>query len=112
MHKIVCELRQKYEIALLSNFGDSFDKFEERWRTSETIKPENMFVSVKLGMRKPHKDIYEYTLNKLGLKPDEPIFIDDRSENIRTAEELGMYGIHFSDRKQFLVQLARITAND
>jgi len=112
MHETVKNLRDKFEVALLSNFGDSFDKFEEKWRTHETIKPENMFVSVKLGMRKPHRDIYEHALSKLGLEPHEAVFIDDRLENIEAAKDLGMHGIHFSNRDQFLVELQGLTAND
>lgn len=108
MHKIVKNLAKQYNVALLSNFGEAFEIFEKRWRTSETIKPENIFVSVKLGMRKPHADIYEYVLAKMGAKPHETVFIDDRIENIEAAKGLRIHGIVFKNKDQFLADLDRI----
>jgi len=41
-------------------------------------------------MRKPHKDIYEYVLNKEHLIPEETLFIDDSAQNLVPAKELGI----------------------
>jgi HAD superfamily hydrolase (TIGR01509 family) len=112
MHNIVRDLSKKYETALLSNFGDSFDRFEKKWRTGETIKPENIFVSVKLGMRKPNHDIYEYALSRLGIEANESIFVDDRIENVQAAESIGMRGIHFKSPEQFKNELELLIGNE
>lgn len=108
MHELVKSLGKNYQTALLSNFGDSFEVFEKRWRTSETILPENIFVSVKLGMRKPHPEIYHYALESLNLSPAEAIFVDDREENVVAARELGMRGIVFQNINQFKSALAEL----
>lgn len=46
--------------------------------------------SCEVGCSKPDEEIYILTLNKLGLKPEEVLFVDDRKENIDTAAKIGM----------------------
>lgn len=70
----------------------------------------NMFdvlvFSCKEGFRKPEKEIYEITLRRLNTRPEETLFIDDRIENIRGAESLGIYTILFKDSKHLREKLA------
>ena len=40
-------------------------------------------------MRKPNRDIYEYVLSDLGVKPEQILFIDDDSQNILMAKQCG-----------------------
>ena len=47
-------------------------------------------VSYEIHEMKPDKVIYEHLLAKYGLKPEESVFFDDRSENTAAAEELGI----------------------
>ncbi len=47
-------------------------------------------------------------LSRLGVKPDESVFIDDFSENIVAANTLGIHGIQFKNRDQALFELAGI----
>lgn len=44
---------------------------------------------------KPHESIYRLLLNRYHLNAAESVFIDDRAENIKGAEEVGIYGILF-----------------
>lgn len=45
---------------------------------------------------KPEMKIYQILLQRFALSPEETLFIDDRPENTRTAEQLGMSVITFS----------------
>ena len=56
-----------------------------------------VFVSsAHVGMRKPDRKIYEYTIEKLRstfgdqLQPGDIMFLDDIGENLKTAKSLGM----------------------
>jgi len=60
-----------------------------------------LIFSCKEGFRKPGKEIYEIALRRLNTQPEETIFIDDRIENIRAAESLGIHTILFENIKQF-----------
>ena len=51
--------------------------------------------SFELGIKKPSKEIFDITLQRLGASPEEAIFIDDSEKNILKAGEYGLYGIVF-----------------
>lgn len=63
--------------------------------------------SCELGMIKPDPAIYTYTCQKLGVQPDETLFLDDNPKNVRAAEALGIHGIHFTDTDRLHQELAR-----
>ena len=49
------------------------------------------FFSSEIGKRKPHPAIFEATLAKLEVAPEEALFVGDRRyEDVRGAKELGM----------------------
>ena len=96
MHKFVKKIAKKYEVALLSNFGDAYFEFDKKWQNKKTFG-DKIFVSAYLGMKKPDKKIFKHVLNNLNVKPKEAIFIDDREENIEAAKKVGMVGVVFEN---------------
>ena len=81
--------------AILSNMGDSVHANITR----EFAWLENFDVlvwSYELGIAKPDPAIYRHTLEKLGTKPEETLFLDDKPMNVEAARALGMKGIVFS----------------
>lgn len=52
--------------------------------------------SCALGIAKPDPAIYLQTCEALEVPPSESLFIDDKSENIHAAEELGLQAIQFT----------------
>ena len=52
------------------------------------------------GTRKPEQRIYEIALERLGTKPHETVFIDDRADFIAGAQQLGIHTIQFKDPDQ------------
>lgn len=108
IRSFLIDLKQRCEIALLSNFGDAFDFVDKRsWNYRDIFSKDKIFVSYKLGMIKPNEDIYLYTLEKLGRKPEETVFIDDNKDNVETARGLGMNVIHFTNLKKLQQDLAK-----
>ncbi len=101
-------LKNHFDLALLSNFGDYFDEFNQDWDLGELFDDNKMFVSCKIGLTKPDKGIYEYTLQQLGRKPEETVFIDDRLQNIETARSLGMNVVQFKSAEQLKTDLTKI----
>lgn len=61
------------------------------------------------GARKPEKRIYEIALDRLGVQPNEAVFIDDKQENIDAAGELGIHGILFASPEQVKKELAPLS---
>ncbi|MEM9686016.1 MAG: HAD-IA family hydrolase, partial [Bacteroidota bacterium] len=48
-------------------------------------------------MAKPDKEIFFLLLNRYQLHAEDCLFIDDNSNNISTAKEMGFHTIHFTD---------------
>ena len=57
-------------------------------------------ISAEEKIMKPDPRIYHRALERLGVKPEEAIFLDDFSENIDAANALGMIGVHFRSTEQ------------
>ena len=52
-------------------------------------------ISGHVGVVKPDPRIYEILIERVGLAPEDLLFIDDSPANVRAAETLGMATIHF-----------------
>lgn len=90
--------------AILSNMGDNV--LESLLKKFAWVRNfDHCTWSFQLGMAKPDPRIYEYTLEKLGAKADETLFIDDRLVNIDAAEALGMKAVLFCDVEQLQREL-------
>ena len=75
----------------LSNYPVWYKMIEESLHISRYV--DWTFVSCRTGLRKPEPQAYLSAAKSLGVAPAQCVFIDDRQENVRPAEELGMRGI-------------------
>lgn len=88
----------KFKLAALSNnviFPEGH--FLRKISEDEVRSIFEIFVgSSAVGMRKPERDIYEYTMEKIRskwgreLQPEDVVFLDDIGGNLKTARSLGM----------------------
>jgi putative hydrolase of the HAD superfamily len=94
-----------YRMALLTN---NVREWQPLWRTMLPVDEifEVLVDSGFVGMRKPDAEIYELTLERLGLPSDACLFVDDTEVNCDTARELGMTTVHFRETEQALDEIA------
>ena len=87
-------LRSSYRVSILSNADRTL---EERLRDGLRLHHlfDDVISSAVVGMAKPERRLYRLAAERLGLAPDECVFIDDREDNVAAAREVGMQGIHF-----------------
>jgi FMN phosphatase YigB (HAD superfamily) len=62
-------------------------------------------ISGEVGMRKPEPAIYLHTATLLGLRPEECVFVDDLSPNVRGAVDVGMVGVRHVSPEQTIDEL-------
>lgn len=62
--------------------------------------------SCELGIAKPDAAIYTFTCERLGVRPEECLFLDDKPENVRGAEAVGMNALRFTTIDQLRADLA------
>jgi putative hydrolase of the HAD superfamily len=94
-------------LALLTN---NVREWEPLWRAKLPDVDELFEVIVDsgfVGMRKPDREIYELTLERLGdgLRFDECAFVDDIEVNCEAARALGMRAVRFHDTQQAIAEL-------
>jgi epoxide hydrolase-like predicted phosphatase len=51
---------------------------------------DDVIASCKVGLVKPEMEIYSLALERLGARPEESIFIDDKQSNLEPANALGV----------------------
>jgi len=92
------KLKKRYKLALLSNAPADLARKIETFDWLPPIHP--LLFSCDLRLTKPEPRIFERTLAALDAQAEDVVFVDDRLENIRAAEELGLGVIHFHDPSQ------------
>lgn len=105
--KIVSQLkRNSYRTGFLSNTEYPSMRFFQKQRY-------DMFdvtvFSCAEGTRKPEKKIYQILLTKLQVQPNEIVFVDDRSDFIHGAQDIGIHGIVFHDSDQLRNELSALS---
>jgi putative hydrolase of the HAD superfamily len=68
---------------------------------------EYVVESSKVGLRKPDPAIYELACEKLGVRPEDCVYLDDLGINCKPAAALGMKAIKVTSEEQALADLAR-----
>lgn len=98
MFDLASSLRDKgYKTALLSNTElPAVEFFHERGYDMFNV----LVFSCLERVMKPERRIYEITLERLGSKAGQAVFIDDRLDYIRGAEDIGLNTILFKNIDQ------------
>ena len=91
-------------MAMLTN---NVREWEPLWRAMLPVDEifETVVDSGFVGCRKPEAQIYEMTLERLGLPAASCLFIDDLEPNIEGARALGMQAVHFRDNEQAIAEI-------
>ncbi len=85
----ILELRKKYKVGLLSNVGKG--RFAQLFEPGFLDKYFDVIIaSGDVGFAKPEARAYEVTAEKLGVRVDECVFIDDRQLYVDGAIAVGM----------------------
>jgi putative hydrolase of the HAD superfamily len=99
-----------HRMALLTN---NVREWEPLWRSMLPVDEifELVVDSGFVGCRKPDREIYDLTLERLGnADPRECLFIDDTDVNCRAAEELGMSAVHYRQNDQAIGEIREALA--
>lgn len=99
---------QGYHLYILSNYS--------RYMLDHTMKTEMPFLkymdgavfSCEVNEMKPEPAIYRKLLKTYGLDPEKSVFLDDRPENCKGAEAVGIHAIQFRNFKQAAKELEKL----
>jgi putative hydrolase of the HAD superfamily len=96
--------RSGRRMAMLTN---NVQEWEPLWRTMLPVDEifETVIDSAFVGYRKPERQIYEITLERLGLSASACLFVDDLEVNCEAARELGFNAVHYREPDQAIAEV-------
>jgi len=83
----------------LSNTNDAHIAHFSQHYAALLVHFRELFLSSRLGMRKPHGEIYDFVVKAIGVAPGRIVFFDDLAENVDAARDRGLHAVqvHSSD---------------
>ena len=88
-------LKPNYKTGILS------DAWADARESMGDVISEDLFdaivFSAEEGVQKPDPVLFQRAIERLGVKAEEAILLDDREGNIQGAQEFGMHGVHFTE---------------
>lgn len=98
---------------ITNNFGDIGPRAvsperEAAWREVVGLF-EFVLESSKVGVRKPEPAIYRMACERLGVAPEEAVYLDDLGINLKPAKALGMTTIKVGDPAAAIAELEAVT---
>ncbi len=100
MREIVEKLKYGgFKLGLVSDHAKEWiDHCKEKYGYHKLFH--SSLYSFEVGVRKPSKRIYELILDKLKIKPEECLYVDDQERNIKSAGEIGIKTILFKNSEE------------
>jgi epoxide hydrolase-like predicted phosphatase len=102
---LIRKLSRSYRLGLLSNTNE--------WHFERHIRRLDIFplfdavtLSFQVGTMKPGEAIYRDLLRKIGLAPEECVFVDDLEENVAAARRLHFHAIRYTGHGPLVSYLA------
>ncbi len=100
------QLAPRYHIGLLSNAGDNWlHDMLEPWQVALF---EEAVLSYQLGVTKPDPLMYETIAARLGVLPEECVFVDDQPRYCEGAKAIGMKAIHYQNTTQSIAEMEEL----
>jgi epoxide hydrolase-like predicted phosphatase len=99
-------LKPNYKTGILS---DAWADARESMRSVINTDLFDVVVfSAEEGVLKPDPTLFQRAVERLGVKPEEAIFLDDRESNVQGAEAFGMHGVHFTETNKAIEDIRNL----
>jgi putative hydrolase of the HAD superfamily len=93
-----------YKTAILSNaWSGARLSFHEKYALETAV--DLIVISAEEGIAKPDARIYTLIAERLGILPEEAVFVDDFPQNVKAAERLGFHAILYRTTRQTLDEI-------
>jgi len=100
-------LSRSFRLGLLSNTNE--------WHYEHHIRTVDVFplfdavtLSYQVKTMKPAEAIYRDMLEKIGVPPQECVFVDDLEENVAGARRMNLHAIHYTGHERLISSLAEL----
>ena len=97
--QIMHRLRKRHRLIALTNTNALHLHHIKTTVPSLTVF-EDWVASCDVGLRKPDPQIYSLALQRVGVRPERAIYIDDRPELVEAGRGVGLTAIRFENSRQ------------
>lgn len=98
---------KQYRLAVLSNIS-SRERLGEVLEGADIAMFDELVLSGEVGIVKPDARIYHVAAERLGVLPEECIFVDDVERNAQAARQAGMQAITYRNYQHFHQDLNKL----
>ncbi|HMR72753.1 MAG TPA: HAD-IA family hydrolase [Candidatus Saccharibacteria bacterium] len=106
MIDVIKSYKPRYKIGMLSNVSPR--RIDDFLSSQDKKLFDDLALSYELGVTKPDYAAYRAAAERLGVSPEECVFIDDQERNVTAACEVGMRSIHYKNFAQFERELKKL----
>lgn len=93
----VSSVRKRYKMAIISNDSSRWSKYlREKFDINQYF--DVISISGDLKIQKPDERIFKLTIEQLGCKAEDCLYVDDREGNLEAASKAGMNAVLFNSR--------------
>ena len=103
---LIGQLHGHYKLAVLSNSPPGLAQWLAEWGIIHLF--DYVFCSGDEGIIKPDPAAFELTLKRLGVRPEEAVFVDDTLDHVEAARTVGLHGILFTTAGALEMDLAEL----
>ncbi len=101
------QLRPRYRTGIVSN---SFVGAREREQAAYGFEDlvDQVVYSHEAGMSKPDPRLYALVCARLGVRPEETVFLDDADQHVAGARQAGLHAVCYRDNNQAIEEIDKL----
>lgn len=99
-------LRPAYKLGLLSNASEYH--LDDIFKPEQVALFDEIVLSYQVGAIKPDPIMYQTIANRLGVSPEECIYIDDQARYAEGATAIGMNGMQYIDAQTTIAKIEEL----
>jgi putative hydrolase of the HAD superfamily len=103
-------LRPRWRTGILSNSAVGARE-RERERYGFEAMTDLIVYSHEVGMTKPDPRVYRLTCDRLGVRPEETVFVDDAEAAVAGARAAGLHAVRFVETSQAIADVEALLAS-
>ena len=97
IYELALTLKKRYKIGIITdNKKDRMEVIQNKFELDKLF--DIIILSADLGFEKDSKELFESALNRLNVKPEECIFIDNNMNNLEVPRKIGFKTIFYNHK--------------
>jgi len=104
------EIGKSKKVFLLSNINQLHEEWMDRYLLQNPQFKDfyshfdKVYFSHRIGLRKPHSEIFEFVCQDSGLDKNKTLFIDDSIQHVEGARKFGLHAHHLDPSNSFIIK--------